>query len=207
MCAQLCVEADIWDKPGRMRERSAVIVVGGRVVFQAERLASAKALRQRSAWPVGVRWVEWRGCSGRWDHRGGGPGHVGINGVGRKPLEGSWHGSDIYAIPLERISLAALWRRASKWQRQNQEYWWGGHSVQVRWDIGWDQVMGSGGGRKVTGVSPSYLSIKSLFGEYFLISLRMHFGKRVIYKQMSIICFCQSWKYVYTFLPVLICSG
>lgn len=46
--------------------------------------------------------------------------------------------------------------------------------------------MGSGGGRKVTGVSPSYLSIKSLFEEYFLISLRMHFGKRVIYKQMSI---------------------
>lgn len=41
-----------------MRERSAVIVVGGRVVFQAERLASAKALRQRSAWLVGVRWVE-----------------------------------------------------------------------------------------------------------------------------------------------------
>lgn len=52
--------------------------------------------------------------------------------------------------------------------------------------------MGSGGGRKVTGVSPSYLSIKSLFEEYFLISLRMHFGKRVIYKQISIICFCQS---------------
>lgn len=33
---------------------------GAVVVIQAERLASAKALRQKSAWLVGVDWVEGR---------------------------------------------------------------------------------------------------------------------------------------------------
>lgn len=38
-------------------------------------------------------------------------------------------------------------------------------------------TLGPGGGGKVTGVSPSYLSIKSLFEEHFLLALGMHFGK------------------------------